>query len=95
MSWHKFGGHNHITNSAIFSNTWLTCTKNPYRVSGKLKYHMKLISMMNPMRLQLEVSEDVEMPKLMVTDYIDMENTIIEYSSNDVFGTLGRLHLSL
>jgi hypothetical protein len=56
---------------------------------------MKLISMINPMRLQLEVSEDVEMPKLMVTDYIDMENTIIEYSSNDVFGTLGRLHLSL
>jgi hypothetical protein len=30
----------------------------------------------------------------MVTDYIDMENMIIEYNSNDVFGTLTRLPLS-
>jgi hypothetical protein len=30
----------------------------------------------------------------MVTDYIDMENMIIEYNSNDVFETLTRLPLS-
>jgi hypothetical protein len=41
-----------------------------------------------------EVLEEVKMPKLMVIDYIDMENTIVEYNSNDVFGTLARLPLS-
>jgi hypothetical protein len=38
----------------MFPNTWLTCTKNPYRISGKLKDHMKLTSMINSMRLQLQ-----------------------------------------
>jgi hypothetical protein len=33
------------------------------------------------------------MPNLTVSDYIDMENTVIEYYSNDVFGTLTRFHL--
>jgi hypothetical protein len=42
-----------------------------------------------------KIPEEVEMPNLTVADYIDMENTIIEYYSNDVFGTLIRLHLSL
>jgi hypothetical protein len=41
-----------------------------------------------------KIPEEVEMPNLTVTDYIDMENTIIKYYSNDVFGTLIRLHLS-
>jgi hypothetical protein len=41
-----------------------------------------------------EVLEEVKMPKLMVIDYIDMENTIFKYSSNDLFGTLTRLPLS-
>jgi hypothetical protein len=26
---HKFSDPNHIAKSAIFPNTWLTCTKNP------------------------------------------------------------------
>jgi hypothetical protein len=53
IKWHKFGGHNHISKGAMFFNTWLTCTKNPYRMLGKLKEHMNLTSMINPMRLQL------------------------------------------
>jgi hypothetical protein len=40
------------------------------------------------------IHEKVDMPNLTVADYIDMENTIIEYNSNDVFETLTRLHLS-
>jgi hypothetical protein len=31
------------------------------------------------------------MSNLAVADYIDMENMIIEYNSNDVLGTLTRL----
>jgi hypothetical protein len=41
-----------------------------------------------------EILEKVEMPNLTVADYIDMENMIIKYYLNDVFGTLTRLHLS-
>jgi hypothetical protein len=41
-----------------------------------------------------KIPEEVVMPNLMVADYIDMQNMIIEYYLNDVFGTLIRLHLS-
>jgi hypothetical protein len=41
-----------------------------------------------------KIFEEVEIPNLMVTDYMDMENTIVEYNSNDVLGTLPRLPLS-
>jgi hypothetical protein len=40
-----------------------------------------------------EIPEEVDMPNLTVSNYIDMENTAIEYYSNDVFGTLTRFHL--
>jgi hypothetical protein len=34
------------------------------------------------------------MPNLTVADYMDMENTMVEYNLDDVFGTLSRLPLS-
>jgi hypothetical protein len=34
------------------------------------------------------ISSNHEMPKLMDNDDMDMENTIVEYNSNDVFGDL-------
>jgi hypothetical protein len=34
------------------------------------------------------ISSNHEMPKLMNTDDMDMENTIVEYNPNDVFGDL-------
>jgi hypothetical protein len=40
------------------------------------------------------IPEEVEMPNLMAAYYMDIENTIIEYNLNDVFGTLARLPLS-
>jgi hypothetical protein len=42
IMWHKFDGRKHIAKSAIFPNNLLTCTKNPYRMPGELKDHMKL-----------------------------------------------------
>jgi hypothetical protein len=51
IKWHKFGGPNHIVKSAMLPNTWLTYTKNPYRMPGKIKDHMNLTSMINSMRL--------------------------------------------
>jgi hypothetical protein len=42
-----------LQRSAIYPNTWLTCTKNPWRIPGKLKDDMKLTSMLHPMRLQV------------------------------------------
>jgi hypothetical protein len=70
----------------------------PYRLYKTPYFGLlfKLTSMINPMRLQLlgKISEEIEMSNLTVTYYIDMENKIIEYNSNDVFGTLTRLPLS-
>jgi hypothetical protein len=40
-----------------------------------------------------KISEEVEIPNMAFTNYIDMENMIIEYNLNDVFGTLPRLPL--
>jgi hypothetical protein len=45
-----------LPRSAIYPNTWLTCTKNPSKTLEKLKDHMKLTSMLHPMRLQLRTS---------------------------------------
>jgi hypothetical protein len=41
-----------------------------------------------------KISEEAEIPNLTIIDYMDMENTIVEYNLNDVFGTLPRLPLS-
>jgi hypothetical protein len=41
-----------------------------------------------------KIPEEVEMPNLMITDYVDMENTMVEYNSNNVSETLIRLYLS-
>jgi hypothetical protein len=38
---------------------------------------------------------NLKMPKLMDNDDMDMENMIMEYNSNDVFGDLKWVHLSL
>jgi hypothetical protein len=41
------------------------------------------------------IPSNPEMPKLTKNDDIDMENMIMEYNSNDVFGDLKYAHLSL
>jgi hypothetical protein len=41
-----------------------------------------------------KIPGEVEIPNLMIIDYMGMENIIIEYNSNDVFGILTRLPLS-
>jgi hypothetical protein len=42
-----------------------------------------------------KITDEVEMPNLMIAYDMDMENMIIKYNSNDVFRTLTRLPLSL
>jgi hypothetical protein len=41
-----------------------------------------------------KIPGEVKMPNLTIADYMDMENTTIEYYLNDVFGTLTKLPLS-
>jgi hypothetical protein len=41
-----------------------------------------------------KIHDEVEIPNLTIVEYIDMEDTLIEYYLNDVFGTLTRLPLS-
>jgi hypothetical protein len=42
-----------LQRSAIYPNTWLTCTRISSKRREKLKDRMKLISTLHPMRLQL------------------------------------------
>jgi hypothetical protein len=50
-----------LQRSAIYSNTWLTYTRNPSKRLEKLKDHMKPTSMLHPMRLQLQASALMKM----------------------------------
>jgi hypothetical protein len=77
-----------LQRSAKYSNTWLTCTRNPSRRQKRLKDHMKLTSTLHPMRLQLRAMrpDEVAKPNPLTDDYIGGENIIVEYNSNDMFG---------
>jgi hypothetical protein len=81
----------------MFPNTWLTCTKKSLKDPEKAKgsYETPFNNKSNEATTSGKIHEKIEMPNLMVADYIDMKNTIVEYNSDDVFGTLIRLHLSL
>jgi hypothetical protein len=45
-----------LQRSTIYPNAWWTCTRNPSKRLKKLNDHMKLTSMLHPMRLQLRAS---------------------------------------
>jgi hypothetical protein len=62
---------------------------------GKVKrsYETYFNDKSNEVTTSGKIPEEVDMPNLTVADYMDMENTIIEYNLNDVFGTLPRLPL--
>jgi hypothetical protein len=80
----------------MFPNTWLTYTKKSLKDVGKDKrlYKVYFNDKSNEATTLGNIPEEVEMPNLMAADYMDIENTIIEYNLNDVFGTLARLPLS-
>jgi hypothetical protein len=79
----------------MFPNT-LTCTKTILKDVEKAKrsYEAYFNDKSNEATTLGKIPEEVEMPNLTIAYYIDMENLIIEYYSNDVFGILIRLHLS-
>jgi hypothetical protein len=73
----------------------LTCTKIPKDV-GKAKgsYESHFNDKSNEATSLGKIPGEVKMPNLTIADYMDMENTTIEYYLNDVFGTLTKLPLS-
>jgi hypothetical protein len=79
----------------MFPNTYLICTKKFLKGVGKAKrsYEAYFNNKSNETITLGKISEEVEIPNMAFTNYIDMENMIIEYNLNDVFGTLPRLPL--
>jgi hypothetical protein len=72
------------------SNTWFNCTKSLWRMPMELKDRMNLTSMMYP-RKQLHQGlkkRTLKFPRATDKEDIDIENTIVEYNLNDVFGDL-------
>jgi hypothetical protein len=62
-------------------------------MKAKWSYEAHFNTESNEATISGKIPEEVDMSNLTVGDYMDMENTIIEYNSNDVFVILTRLPL--
>jgi hypothetical protein len=60
---------------------------------GKIAYEIHFNVESNETTTSGKIHQKVGMPNLMVAAYMDMENTIVKYNLNDVFGILTRLSL--
>jgi hypothetical protein len=71
-------------------NIWLSYTKKSLKESNnnKRSYEVHFNDMTKEASTSRTLPSNPEMPKVMDTDDMDMENTIVEYHSNDVYGDL-------
>jgi hypothetical protein len=63
--------------------------------SNKISYGAHFNDITNEASTSGTIPSNSKMPKLTDTDDMDMENTIVEYHSYDVYGDLKYAHLSL
>jgi hypothetical protein len=71
-------------------NIWLNYTKKFLKESNnnKRSYETHFNNMTKEASTSGTLPSNPEMPKLMDNDNMDIENTIVEYHSNDVYGDL-------
>jgi hypothetical protein len=71
-------------------NIWLSYTKKILNESNNNKrlYEAHFNDMTKEASTSETIPSNPEMPKMTDTDNMDMENTIVEYHFNDVFGDL-------
>jgi hypothetical protein len=71
-------------------NIWLNYTKKSLKESNnnKRSYETHFNNMTKEASTSGTLPSNPEMPKLMDNDNMDIENTIVEYHSNDVYGDL-------
>jgi hypothetical protein len=78
-------------------NIWLNYTKKSLKESNnnKRSYETHFNNMTKEASTSGTLPSNPKMTKLMDNDNMDIENTIVEYHSNDVYGDLKYAHLSL
>jgi hypothetical protein len=76
-----------LQRSAIYPNTWLTCTRNLSKRLEKAKgsYEAHFNTAFDEATTSDKRPDEAAKPSLTVEDYIDKENMIVEYNSNDIF----------
>jgi hypothetical protein len=79
-----------LLENATLLNIWLNYTKNPPKKSNnnKRSYETHFNDMTKEASTSGTIPSNLEMIKLIDTDDMDMENMIVKYNSNDVYGDL-------
>jgi hypothetical protein len=87
---HKCGGPNHFARKCRTLKHLVKLYQKSLKESNNNKrlYETHFNDMIKEAKTSVIIHSNPEMPKLADNDDMDMENTIVEYNSNDVFGDL-------
>jgi hypothetical protein len=87
---HKCGGPNHFARKCRTLKHLVELYQKSMKESNnnKRSYESHFNDMTKEASTSGTIPSNPEMPKLIDTDDMDMENTIVEYHSNDVYGDL-------
>jgi hypothetical protein len=94
---HKCGGPNHFTKKCRTPKHLVELYQKSLKESNnnKRSYEADFNDMTKEAPTSGTIPLNHEMPKMTDTDDMDMENMIMEYHSNDLFGDLKEAHYSL
>jgi hypothetical protein len=95
--YHKCGGPNHFAKKCRTRKHLVELYQKSIKEynNNKRSYEAHFNDMAKEASTLGTIPSNPEMPKVMDINDMDMENTIVEYHSNDVFGDLKSAHSSL
>jgi hypothetical protein len=87
---HKYGGPNHFARKCWTPEHLVELYQRSLKESNNTKrlYEVHFNDVTKEATTSRIITSNSEMPKLTDNDDMDIENTIMEYNSNDVFGDL-------
>jgi hypothetical protein len=87
---HKYGGPNHFARKCWTPEHLVELYQRSLKESNNTKrlYEVHFNDVTKEATTSRTITSNSEMPKLTDNDDMDIENTIMEYNSNDVFGDL-------
>jgi hypothetical protein len=87
---HKYGGPNHLARKCRTPKHLVELYQRSLKESNNTKrlYEVHFNDVTKEATTSRIITSNSEMPKLTDNDDMDIENTIMEYNSNDVFGDL-------
>jgi hypothetical protein len=87
---HKCGGPNHFARKCRTPKHLIELYQKSLKESNnnKISYEAHFNDVTKEATTSRTIPSNPEIPKLTDNDHMDMENTIVKYNSNDVFGDL-------